>query len=264
MKYILFCLVFLSGPLSASTIDLAFADSLYAHHEYYRAISEYYKGLYFGDEQTRNYCHSQIRFAYLASEDFTGLTEYLGDNRIKSDFPFEAWALIRKGRPDLAAILSSDNKNTDYIMMYAISNAYSGKFEDAQQVIQNMGSDQTALTDSLSQIIANCQNLSYKEPVLAGILSVIPGSGYAYNGSWHTAMSSLTVNILWMCIVNELVHKKLYYSSYGITVIGLGFYIGNIYGAANESSKQNRKKRTMFLTNHLKPIIESDFLLFKK
>lgn len=260
MKKLLLLLPLLVAIGSLYCGEADFADSLMAHGEYYRAVSEYYKLLFGNDPQLALIGHKGIREAYLRGQDWDGLLDYLGYQRTMDDFAFRAWAWINKDRPDLAAMACADDPSAKRKQMYAISKAFEGKYQDAMQALGDIGLDTDAVNQSLHEVFLGVEALPVKKPVLAGIISVIPGAGYAYNGHWDTAFASFTANLLWIAVVMELVHNDLYFSAAGVTSVGLAFYMGNIFGAAKQAKKINANNRYAYLYKHLGPIIGEEFL----
>lgn len=254
----LLLLVLLMGFLYCGETD--FADSLMAHGEYYRAITEYYRLLYGGDPVLAGTGHQGIREAYLRGQDWDGMLDYLSYQRTKDDFAFRAWAWINKDRPDLAAIACADDPDPARIRMYSISRAFQGKYQEALDALEEADYTPQDLDMKLRDIIATADALPRKIPALAGIISVVPGAGYAYNGHWGTAFASFAANLLWVAVVVELLDRDLNYSAAGVASVGLGFYFGNIWGSANQAKKINANRRYAYLYEHLGPIIGEEFL----
>lgn len=87
------------------------------------------------------------------------------------------------------------------------------------------------------------ERLSYKNPRLAGVLAVVPGLGYLYDGYYQTALSALVVNGLFMWGTYEAFDQD--HPGLGVTlaVFGIGWYAGNIYGSITSATRKNEKMR---------------------
>jgi tetratricopeptide (TPR) repeat protein len=79
-----------------------------------------------------------------------------------------------------------------------------------------------------------------KSPLLAGIFSaVVPGSGHAYAGHYGDGVTAFLLNGLFITGTVVAIQQENYAVAGAVGVIGLPFYLGNIYGAANAASKWN-------------------------
>ena len=259
LSYLIVIMTLAVLGLPAQRTDLA--DSLMAHGEYYRAITEYYKFVFGDDPALAKKGHQGIREAFLRGQDWEGLTNYLDYQRSIDDYAYLAWAWINLERPDLAAIASADGASVKRRQMYAVSKAFQGDFIEAEKVLREIGVSSGPLNLKLMEINAATQGLPRKNPVLAGTMSIVPGLGYAYNGHWDTAVASFAVNLLWLAVVFELVNRDLDFSAAGVASVGLGFYMGNIFGAARQAKKININRRYAYLHKHLGPIIGEEFLI---
>jgi TolA-binding protein/TM2 domain-containing membrane protein YozV len=90
-----------------------------------------------------------------------------------------------------------------------------------------------------------------KNPGLAGALSVIPGAGQLYVGRYQDALIAFLINAGLILAAYESFDNELYALGGLITVLELGFYAGNIYGAVTSAHKYNRKATHQFI-EHLK------------
>jgi tetratricopeptide (TPR) repeat protein len=94
---------------------------------------------------------------------------------------------------------------------------------------------QTALS-----LLPREDELPRKSPLLAGILSaIIPGSGHMYAGHYGDGATALLLNGLFIAGTAVAIQQENYAVAGVVGVIGLPFYIGNIYGAANAATKWN-------------------------
>nr|MBN2278374.1 membrane protein insertion efficiency factor YidD [candidate division Zixibacteria bacterium] len=91
------------------------------------------------------------------------------------------------------------------------------------------------------QLTREAANLNRKSPALAGILAVIPGLGYLYDGYGQTALSALIVNGLFIWGSIEAFDHDQPGLGVTLSVIGLGLYAGNIYGSVNSAYRRNAR-----------------------
>ena len=85
------------------------------------------------------------------------------------------------------------------------------------------------------------KQLKLRSPEVAGLLSVIPGLGYYYNGYKQTALSSFFVNSLFIWAANQSFSNGNDGLGTLIGVFGIGFYSGNIYGSIMSAKETNRQ-----------------------
>jgi tetratricopeptide (TPR) repeat protein len=84
------------------------------------------------------------------------------------------------------------------------------------------------------------QQLPRKSPVVAGLLSaVVPGAGHIYAGHYGDGVTSFFLNGLFIAGTVVAIRQENYAVAGAVGVVGLPFYIGNIYGAANAATKWN-------------------------
>ena len=96
---------------------------------------------------------------------------------------------------------------------------------------------------SKTEIALKAIDFKEKSAVLAGVLSIIPGAGYAYSGHYQTAISALFVNGLLAFATYSSLQKENYGMAALTGVFNLSFYIGNIYGAVNSAKRYNSSFR---------------------
>lgn len=101
--------------------------------------------------------------------------------------------------------------------------------------------------EALEKQLAKADHLPRKTPALAGTLSIIPGAGQLYCGRYEDALAALIVNggLFWAAY--ESFDNDLNALGGLLTLAGLGFYAGNIYGAVSSAHKYNQRERKSFI-----------------
>ena len=91
------------------------------------------------------------------------------------------------------------------------------------------------------------KQLKRKSPRVAGALSIIPGGGFAYTGRYQDAFMALVINggLIWAAY--EAFDNDLPALGTCITIVGFGFYAGNIYGGVSSAHKYNYKQTQNFI-----------------
>jgi putative component of membrane protein insertase Oxa1/YidC/SpoIIIJ protein YidD len=92
-------------------------------------------------------------------------------------------------------------------------------------------------------ILAQAQSLKHKSPTFAGILSVVPGAGYAYSGHAQTGLSALLVNGLLAYATYSNIKNENYGMGILTGIFNLTFYIGNIQGAVKSTKRFNTQQQ---------------------
>ena len=89
-----------------------------------------------------------------------------------------------------------------------------------------------------------------KSPFLAGTLSaLLPGSGQVYATRYKDGAMAFIVNALFISGTVVALNNENYALAAIVGGVGLPFYIGNIYGAANAANKWNLSLSTTTLDN---------------
>lgn len=87
----------------------------------------------------------------------------------------------------------------------------------------------------------------YKSPKLSGILSIIPGLGYAYTGHNQTAVTAFLVNGL----IGYATYTNIKNANYGMGILtgvfNLSFYLGNIYGGIKSAKRYNEQQKKLLI-----------------
>lgn len=137
--------------------------------------------------------------------------------------------------------LQNQNIQDEAKILASMNYAKTFKWQEAQKILQEI-SITSPYAPNAKKNLTNAQmgiDFTPKKPWIAGVLSIIPGAGYLYAKHPSSAFSSLVFNGL-------LAFAS--YSSFqsgntgmGIlsSVIGLGFYAGNIQGSVKSVKRYN-------------------------
>ena len=113
--------------------------------------------------------------------------------------------------------------------------------------ISDAGQPVYHVKEILAQLDRPQDQLPYKSPVVAGVLSIIPGGGYLYCGRYQDALISFLVNAGLGLAAYESFDKDLYALGGLVSVVNLGFYGGNIYGGISSAHKYNDRIYDAFI-----------------
>lgn len=247
----------------------AFGEHLFSEGEYYRAITEYMRLLFFyPDHNLAQRAQIRIGAAYQMGEQwddaithFQRVADRGTDELLNACGAFElAVTCYLQGKYALAA-----NEFDFFLEDYAESPladrarylrgwAYldAGRYEKAIEAFREVepGSPYGVKAKLLAGEIAKIPNLPKKSPTLAGIISgVIPGGGQVYVGRILDAGLTLLVNAVLIAAAVESFGAGIPIVGGIVAFIESGFYIGNIFGAITGANKRNLDARNEFVAN---------------
>ena len=279
LKNFLFWLVilfFFYCPLPAgaqtSIIDannqLDYAHHLFNAHEYARAIDEFKRFLYFFPADSRVFqTRYKIGQAYLksgryqeAEQVFEALTEKIIPNKLTCPIYFSLSDSCLKQNKignalitlhNLVTILKDiqilDKANFKIALIYLEI----GDWEKAKTFFAKISlpNQERYQLKRISKELDKSSLIHKKNPQIAGLLSIIPGTGYLYCERYQDALIAFVVNAGLIYAAYEAFNNKLYGLGGMISFVEFGFYTGNIYGAMTSAHKFNANRTKRFIDN---------------
>lgn len=276
MRNLVCCLLFmvsffLSVPLHATQQGLVLTDDLLlklgdafiAEGDYYRGITEYKKLLIlFADSPQADSALFNIGMAYYQGEEydpaahtFAALrTRYPQSRHISQAAYHQGLSLIKLHQPEkaseafAAATVSAPRQSSEpraasfgmAIAAFDRQDLVASRSALEQFVQQNPEDSGVPKAREAIALLDLNQHQPSKSVLLAGSMSaLIPGSGHIYAGHYGDGVTSLLLNGLFIAGTVVAI-KQENYAVAGVTgLIGLPFYIGNIYGGVNAATKWN-------------------------
>lgn len=243
-----------------------FAEYFFERKEYFRAIGEFKRFIYFFPYDQKiskarfriglSYFHSQ-RYRQ-AIEVFDHFIDTYEDDELAIDAHFlisECYARQKEFGPAITRLnnllrLSNDSYVIDKAR-YLIGWRYIdlGNWEKASnQFDQISAQNKTRLRiEALSARLKQADAIAQKDPSLAGVLAVIPGAGHIYTERYQDAMVAFIINAGLIWAGYEAFNRGNKALGGVITLVGLGFYSGNIYSAVNSAHKYNKTQKRQFI-----------------
>lgn len=120
--------------------------------------------------------------------------------------------------------------------MHALAQVKQGLFPDAQATLQNSAPH---LVPELQLAVSGASG--WRRPGTAAALAIVPGIGHFYAGSPRQAASALIVNGVFATGIALAAQQKSWGTVGVLGFFGLGFYMGNVYGAADAAKRHNRR-----------------------
>ncbi len=150
------------------------------------------------------------------------------------------------------SIVSNKNSLVDKsIMLKGLSYAYELNWEKASKEFNLIKSNSQYDIFKKSNLLSCEQgkNLNYRNSTIAGVLAIVPGLGYLYDGYPKTAISSLIVNGLFFWGTYSAFDNENYGLGTLMGVFSFGWYSGNIYGSIMSAKRMNNKLENNLLLN---------------
>ena len=129
------------------------------------------------------------------------------------------------------------------LILKGLSFAYDDLWEEAYNVFSNVNTDSELYknAEQFKKLSLEGKSLKKKNPTTAGILAIIPGLGYLYDGYKQTAFASFLVNGLFIWGTVSAFEKNNESLGTMFTILSLGWYTGNIYGSVISAQRKNMK-----------------------
>jgi tetratricopeptide (TPR) repeat protein len=266
-------LLWLAAPLllpgqteTPSSNQLAFANRLFEEKDFYRAITEYKRFIHlYPQDPAVDEARLAIAFSYFRSEKWDAAWE--GFQSVQEEAPASEAAC----RARLMAAEAAYRKE-DFPAALDAFTAFAGAYPNdpaapdarmrAVQCYFHLGRNQHAARQArqaaethsrderLAALVkdADSPDLPAKSPVLAGTLSaLLPGAGQLYVGRPRDAGISFLLNGSLIALAATAFHNDEPVAGSVLSLVGLTWYTGNIYGAASGAHKYNRDRRRRFI-----------------
>jgi len=245
-----------------------FAEKYFLAQDYFRAISEYKRFIYFFPQDGR------VGQATLK----IGLS-YFGNKAYEKALNFFKKASAGNGRTPLAvkAVLM---QSECYLALKAVGRAVSVLEQLAAHTNDSDIRDKALYrigwiyfeTESwdkarsffekiepknrpkyrLSELLREFDNVGaipQKNPALAGLLGLVPGAGYLYTDRYHDALIASLLNGALILAAYTSFDNENYALGAILAFVEIGFYSGSIYGSVSAAHKYNRQQTRNFIQN---------------
>lgn len=251
--------------------QIEFADNLFNNRQYRRAAEEYQRFTFFFPDapQKRPMLLKAAQSFYLAQDPATALSllkeltlEGLIDLLAVDACFMKVECHLQMGSANQAIVqlhnivTLSDDPAVQDRAHYRLGWIHIDRldWQSAQQAFNRITSEgrrRYKLRD-LDDALNRSGDLPRKNPALAGILSIIPGTGQLYCRRYEDALIALAVNLGLFWAAHDAFDEDQYALGSLLTFVGLGFYSGNIYGAVTDAYKYNQAQQHRF-RDQLKP-----------
>lgn len=246
-------------------VQLGLGDAFMADGEYYRAVTEYLRFLYlFPEAEQSPYALLQIGMAYYHGGEYQRAIDYFA--RVRATYSsrhftqaalYEGVCYNRLKMPVQArdafdralAFDATDHYAPDALIGRALTRISQGDLDGGETDLgllpQRYPADPRAenVPAAVGQL-AEYRAKPVKSSLLAGSMSaILPGSGQIYAGHTKDGLMALLVNGLFITGTVVALDQENYATAAIAGGLGLPFYLGNIYGAANAARQWNLSLR---------------------
>lgn len=222
----LICLLLAQNELSDQAKVRAFADHLYEQDDYGAALNEY-RRYFFLAGSADGLAHERI------IDCLTRLARY--EEALAEAGKIEGADRRAYTRGSIFFLAGAMDSARACLTMVDVPYR-----DDARRLIGLAYASEYRFDEAAHYIAMPAQAPRRKEPVLGGLLSVLPGAGHAYAGRWGDGLYSLLV-IGTGALLSYYYHDRGEDVKFAFTLgTTLLFYGGNIYGGVNAVRIYNR------------------------
>jgi hypothetical protein len=241
-----------TGDLAST---LAFAESLLAGADYYRAITEYERAYYLSpveDRETRAYCSLRIGEALFRGEEYVRSAAWLAGKRPALAGTAHQAAgrrlllrsLLRGGDAEGFFAAADGSPGDEVPLLVGVALGRQRRWSEAAAAFQRCLED-PALGDRARydlSVAERAGRVRWKSPALAGALAVVPGLGYLYAGHRQTALGALLVNGALIASTVQAFRSDQDALGGLLALVSFSWYTGNVHGSVHAARRFNRSR----------------------
>jgi len=256
-----------------SQLQMGLGDYFFQEGDYYRAITEYKRFLFFFPQNVRAAeAHWKIARSFFHGKKWDESLSASNDLIKKFPFsPYKAEALLLSGlclkekkdysrarlffgraREEAADVTLADEAQWQIAATYLKEEKWKEASVEYKKIREN--SKLYPQSDHLAQGLDRIQEIPQKFPATAGTLAaIVPGSGHLYCERYRDAAIAFLLNGAFIWGMVEAFDQKSYVVGGILTFFELGWYSGNIYSAVSSAHKYNQKKKQEYI-DHLQKV----------
>jgi len=135
------------------------------------------------------------------------------------------------------------------LYLQACAHLKSGQTRLAREKLESIwsGHDLAERATRLLWEVERAEEIPHKSPVVAGLLSIVPGLGHFYMEDYAVAITALTWNGLFGFATYDAFRRSSYGVGAVLAALELFWYSGTIYGAVAEAHRYNRDARKNYI-----------------
>ncbi|MCF6365535.1 MAG: hypothetical protein L3J35_04970 [Bacteroidales bacterium] len=172
-------------------------------------------------------------------EDFKSYSVDILKSYIQLLILSEQYKLCRKVIKEQTQL--SKQERAEYVLALLLIEHKSKDAKGFINTVTRFGNPGVKFTE-LSELYENKKKVKYKNPILASVLSIIiPGLGKIYSNDTKNGVSNFSIIGLytWQSYRGFKLESIKSVYGWGFGALATGFYIGNIFGAAESAKREN-------------------------
>jgi hypothetical protein len=225
--------------------SLALADSLYLHNDFYDAVTEYKRFLFYSPSDSQgDYARFRLGLACRGAGDFSKAEEIfkgLMDHSpawsqrsqtalIKSYIDAQNYPLARLELNDMLLFSPDGSKKKELFALNGFLSLLAYNIDDAKKNFAQTGSDSFPLLQALESL----KRRPKKNPTLSALFStIIPGSGEIYCGRYRIGISAFLANALCIGAMAYTIKNKKYLDA----VLIFSFLFNRFYFSSQRNAR---------------------------
>jgi hypothetical protein len=230
-----------------------FADYLFCQKDYLRAFDEYTKLDYSFINDTILF---KLGYISLHIEKFNSSISFF--DQINNNSPLKGLSLNHKTlvyflNGDLKSIQNNIQSNPNFNMSSSVKMLILASILHKDIFISKMDFSifEQHEREKIQLLSDNRFNPHLKSPLIAGLLSLIPGLGKIYTKNYSDGLTAFFLNGLLAYLTYNNFQNNHKFRGYLFAILGLSFYAGNIFGSVVSASKYNNnlEKKTILQIN---------------
>ncbi len=249
------------------TLQMGLADQFFQEGDYYRAVTEYKRFLFFfpqsdrADEaylgEARSYfagkrwddaigaCEEMIKKKPLSQRRADALLLEGLCYRDKKQYA-QARSFFEKVKSDFPGSPQAEEAQWQIALTYLREERWKEAAAELRRIPRE--SRLYPRGEVMAQGLDRIGEVPQKSPTAAGLLAgVLPGSGHLYVGRYRDAAIAFLLNGAFIWGAWEAFDHKNYAVGGILTFFELGWYSGNIYSAVSSAHKYNRQQKEEYL-----------------
>jgi tetratricopeptide (TPR) repeat protein len=268
-QWLLIVLLLGASSAHAETPDadayLRFAESLFTERDFYRAITEYKRFLFLNPQSPKaGWVQFRIGESYLEGGKLDAARFAFEDLlKVQKDPRLRRWAFLAMARAfykrgmlkqsagildQLIPELEDPDLRGHALYLSGCARLKIGEAHKARTAFEGVGADHQLAGRAgwLSAQMERMEDLPEKSPVLAGMLSLVPGLGHIYLGEYAVAFTAFCWNGLFGFATYDAFQRGHWGVGALLAALELLWYSGTIYGAVSGAHRYNRDARLNF------------------
>jgi tetratricopeptide (TPR) repeat protein len=253
---------------NASARQFSFAEALLAEDDYYRAITEFKRFVFFfphdvlAEKSTFRIAESYYKAKRWseAVDAFSAFSAKYPQSLLTPNALYFKGLAEKELKRYQNALLTFQEiiiaKSKDYadkaIYQSALVLIEMGEWQRSMQTFSLLpqGSPLSSSAHIMSSALERMDEIPQKSPAIAGTLaSILPGAGHFYTERYRDAIVAFLLNGAFTWGAVELFQHNNPVAGGIVTFFEIGWYVGNIYSAVNSAHKYNKRAKEEFLQN---------------